>query len=438
MATIKFQLRGKKNPANITVRLSAGRGKIFRAKTGYSIDRKKWNEDNNLPKQGGDTEQKNLKTRLVDLSNRIEKRLNEAAPKGIDIDRTWLQQQIDDFNNKVKTTDADRLINCIQNYIDYLPRKKQKNNKRGATIGTIRKHKSLKVKIENFEAYRKKTIAVKDVGLKFIEELEKYFYDVDQLGTNTVGNYIKYLKTVCTWAANEKGIPAHPQLNRIKSYGHEGAKIFLSFNELETINNKTFEREALENAKDWLIIGCYIGQRVSDLLTLTSDNITVRAGLELIELTQKKTGKRVAIPLHPKVNEVLARNNGKFPYKISDQRFNEYIKDVCKEAEINEPVKGGKMVTDENTKKTRKQFGTFPKHELITSHVCRRSYATNFYGEMPTSWLISITAHATENQFLEYVGKPAIDTAQQIAEFYAKQALKEKKETTLTVLRQAQ
>jgi len=57
---------------------------------------------------------------------------------------------------------------------------------------------------------------------------------------------------------------------------------------------------------------------------------------------------------------------------------------------------------------------------------------------MPTSWLISITAHATENQFLEYVGKPAIDTAQQIAEFYAKQALQAKKETVLTPLKKAE
>ncbi len=437
MAKVSFQLRGKKKPANITVRLSAGRGKIFRAKTGYSIDPEKWSFETNLPKQKDD-QQKNLKSHLGKLSAEIEINLNEAAKNGLDIDSVWLQEQIDIFNNKVKTTDTDRLVNCIQNYINYLPRKKMKKNKRGATIGTIRKHKSLKVKIENFEAYRKKPIAVKDVGLKFIEELEEYFYEVDQLGPNTVGNYIKYLKTVCTWAANEKDIQAHPQLNRIKSYGNEGAKIFLSFDELETINNKTFKREALNNAKDWLIIGCYIGQRVSDLLNLTTDNITARAGLELIELTQKKTGKRVAIPMHDKIKEVLARNNGKFPYKISDQRFNEYIKDVCKEAGINELTKGGKMVKDEKTKITRKKFGTFPKHELITSHVCRRSYATNFYGEMPTSWLISITAHATENQFLEYVGKPAIDTAQQIAEFYAKQALQAKKEPVLTPLKKAE
>jgi len=435
MATIKFQLRGKKNPANITVRLSAGRGKIFRAKTGYSIDPEKWSTETNLPKQGGDISQKNLKTDLQILATTIEEKLNEATKTGIEISGDWLQQQIDSKQSRVKTTDVDHLTNCIQGYIDYLPRKKQRNGKRGVSLRTIMKHQSLKVKIENFEAYRKKKILVKDVGLKFIEELEKYFTDVDQLNGNTTGSYLKFLKTVCLWASTEKGISAHPQLNRIKGYSDEAAKVFLTIDELETIENTTFERKALENAKDWLIIGCYIGQRVSDLLRLTKENLTVRNGLELLELTQKKTGKRVAIPLHPKVKEILTRNNGKFPDKISDQKFNKHIKDICKLAEINEPTEGGKMVTDEKTKITRKRIGVYPKHELITSHVCRRSFASNFYGEIPTSLLISITAHSTERQFLEYIGKSANDYAIQLAEYWSKESLTAKKESQMTILK---
>ncbi len=437
MATIKFLLRGKKDPANITVRLSAGRGKIFRAKTGYVIDPEKWSTETNLPKKGGNVSQKNLKTDLEKLANTIETNLNTATGNGIEIDSKWLQQQINNFQGKVKTTDEDRLINCLQGYIDFLPRKKQRNGKRGAAAATIQKYQSLKVKIENFEASRKKKILVKDVGLKFIEELEKYFYEVDKLGSNTTGRYIKFLKTVCTWAENEKGIPAHPQLKRIKGYTDEAAKVFLSFDELEKIENTTYKRSALENAKDWLIIGCYIGQRVSDLLPLTNENLTIRNGLELIELTQKKTGKRVAIPLHPKVKEILNKRNGKFSYKISDPKFNEYIKDVCKEAGITEPTKGGKMVKDEKTKMTRKEYGIFPKWELISSHVCRRSFATNFYGEIPTSILMNITAHSTERQFLEYIGKSANDYAIQLAEYWSKEALKAKKEPQMTVLKQA-
>ena len=49
-------------------------------------------------------------------------------------------------------------------------------------------------------------------------------------------------------------------------------------------------------------------------------------------------------------------------------------------------------------------------------------FALNFYGEMPTALLISITAHSTEQQFLQYIGKTSNDYAIQIAEFWAKRA----------------
>ena len=53
---------------------------------------------------------------------------------------------------------------------------------------------------------------------------------------------------------------------------------------------------------------------------------------------------------------------------------------------------------------------------------------------MPASWLIAIAAHLTERQFLEYVGKPAIDIAQQIAEFYAKLVMQAEKEPQMQIL----
>lgn len=95
------------------------------------------------------------------------------------------------------------------------------------------------------------------------------------------------------------------------------------------------------------------------------------------------------------------------------------------------------MLKDKKSKKYRKEFGRFPKHELISSHVCRKSFASNFYGDIPTALLISITAHATEQQFLEYIGKTSNDYAIQLAEYWSKESLKAKKEPQMTVLKEA-
>ena len=137
-----------------------------------------------------------------------------------------------------------------------------------------------------------------------------------------------------------------------------------------------------------------------------------------------------------KTKEILETG---LPYKISIQKFNEYIKKVCRLAEIEEMIKGSIIEVTEKgkgNKQKRKKEGVYPKCDLITSHVCRRSFATNLYGTpMPVALIMQITAHSTEKMFLNYIGKNSLDYAQQIADFYTLQAKKEKKESNLTVVK---
>ena len=48
---------------------------------------------------------------------------------------------------------------------------------------------------------------------------------------------------------------------------------------------------------------------------------------------------------------------------------------------------------------------------------------------------MSISAHSSEKMLLNYIGKDSLDFAQQIADFYTLQALKEKKEPQLKVIK---
>lgn len=431
MATIKCLIQSSKENANIYVRLSIDRNNVYKRKTGYMVNPDNWSQKKGIPKLN-DESLKKLKTDLDDLCTRIEQNYNNAIAQGIEINGNWLQDAIDTILNKKKRTDLDRLTNYFQYYIDNLPHKVDSKGRKGVTKSTLTKYTTILGKIKDFEKHQKKNYYVKDIDLKFRHEIIKYFTEIEHLGTNTTGRYIKFIKTVC-YDARKNGIETNHQLDLIKGYTEKVPKIFLTFDELEKIEQKKYTRTALENAKDWLIIGCYIGQRVSDLLILTKENINVRNGLELIELTQKKTGKLVAIPLHPKVKGILDKRKGNFPEKISSQRFNEYIKDVAKLAKIKQLIEGSCLDKETN----RKKQGTFEKWELVTSHICRRSFASNFYGEIPTSLLINITAHSTEKQFLEYIGKTSTDYAIQLAEYWSKEALKAKKEPVLNVVKKA-
>jgi integrase len=418
MATLKFLIQGKGESVNIYVRLSINRENVFKRKTYYIVNSSDWNNVKGIPYQRDDSLKK-LKNNIDSLKNKIEINFNDAISKGGMIDGNWLQNQIDDILEKKEKTDLDRFTNYFQYYIDTLPNKVNSKGKKGVSIATLKKYKTIRNKIIDFEKHTKKHYYLKDINLNFRNELIKYFTEVDKLNANSTGRYITFIKTVCN-DARKNGIATNPQLDLIKGYTEKVEKIFLNFDEIELIENADLNREALINARDWLIIGCYIGQRVSDLLTLTKENINTRNGLELIELTQKKTGKKVAIPLHPKVKQIIDKRKGEFPTTLSAQRFNDHIKDIAREAKICQKIEGSCM--DEESR--RKKHGTYEKWQLVTSHICRRSFASNFYGEIPTALLINITAHSTESQFLEYIGKTPTDYAVQLADYWSKQAVK--------------
>ena len=119
------------------------------------------------------------------------------------------------------------------------------------------------------------------------------------------------------------------------------------------------------------------------------------------------------------------------PYKISLVHFNEHIKDVCEAAQLYAPTKGRKKLKhNEPTVQ-----GVYPKYEVISSHVCRRSFATNFYGRIPTPILIGITGHGSERMFLLYIGKTTYDNAHQMIEYFSKLVPKEKTPPQMEVIR---
>jgi integrase len=139
----------------------------------------------------------------------------------------------------------------------------------------------------------------------------------------------------------------------------------------------------------------------------------------LLEFTQQKTKKVMTIPVHKKVIEILNKRNGQFPRQISDVNYNLYIKEVCEKAGLTQMVTGSKKVeTAPKSKQYRKQTKMYQKWELVTSHIGRRSFATNFYGKIPTTYLIYITGHSTEQAFLTYIGKSNKDIAKEVFSYF--------------------
>ncbi len=99
-----------------------------------------------------------------------------------------------------------------------------------------------------------------------------YLTEVDGISRNTAGRYIKFVKTFVL-DAKKNGFEISNQMSEFRGFTEKSFKVLLSFDEIEVLRNTSFENPSLESAKDWLIVGCYTGQRVSDLLRMNSSMI---------------------------------------------------------------------------------------------------------------------------------------------------------------------
>ena len=136
---------------------------------------------------------------------------------------------------------------------------------------------------------------------------------------------------------------------------------------------------------------------------------SLNADGNILTIQQQKNAnsKPIQIPLLPQVLEILQKYNGDFPPLLSESiknNFNYYgqlVKKVCQKAELNDEIK----TLQYKSAKNKSGIITKKKWELVSSHIGRRSFATNMYGSLPTALIMNLTGHLTESSFLLYIDK---------------------------------
>lgn len=402
MATVKYRIRGKsKQNTSIYIYLSTGRGNFVEVASGFTVNPKNWSKTTNKPKQNSEENRKTFSD-LNKLEKFIYDEINEANSKGNIIDAHWLRLKIDECFKRVKKTDNTLLTNHIQFIIDNANTRKIKgSDKIGLSDRRILGYKSFLKVVEDYEKVVKKKIHFLDINRPFVNKFTNWLLNTRKYSTNYAGKILDNLKTVSI-DAKSLDIDCNSYVDKIESFKERNENryiVTLSFEELEQIRKADIKKEALINARKWIMIGCEIGQRASDLLRLTAEDFRFKNNSFYADVLQKKTGKYVTVGIFdPYVIDII---ENEFPYPVSQQKLNKHIKDVCEEAEIDELIEGKKY--DKKTR--RKKLDFYHKYDLITSHTFRRSFATNYYKKIPTPILINVTGHSKESLFLEYINK---------------------------------
>ncbi|MGE4347921.1 MAG: hypothetical protein AB7D46_11000 [Flavobacteriaceae bacterium] len=79
---------------------------------------------------------------------------------------------------------------------------------------------------------------------------------------------------------------------------------------------------------------------------------------------------------------------------------------------------GGIIEVDKKTKIKRKKIGVYKKHQLITSHICRRSFATNLIGKVPNQVIMDVAGWSNEAQMFAYNKQTNRESAIKLKEYW--------------------
>ncbi len=353
--------------------------------------------------------QQEVNVELNKLENYILTAYSRIQPENAN--KEWLQGVVNEYHDPNENSDIPKtLIEFIDWYL---------LQKTDLKYGTVKKYNTIKSKlVKRKQEFGKVGVLMSEINDNFRLQFEKVYSDYSR---NTIIRDLTEIKTLCRFAL-EKGLEIDREVLNWKFKLEKTKFVYLNEDEIESIYQLENLSEYLDNARDWLLISCYTGQRVSDFLRFNKSMIRVEKNkhgkeIHLIEFTQKKTGATIALPLHSKVLEILDKRNGDFPREISDQKYNDYIKEVCQKAEINDRVQGLKMEVKERGV-YRKKLDTYKKWELVTSHIGRRSFATNNFGKIPTRLLMTATGHTKEEMFLKYIGKTQTEQAKELADYF--------------------
>ncbi|TYB79162.1 site-specific integrase [Bizionia myxarmorum] len=415
--TVKYRLKDPKvkGETSIILDYSFGRTKRIKFSTGYKVQPKNWDKINQRIRAVSTIRNREkVNSDLLKFSSEFAdavSKLDDLEKQNKNTLKVLLSKIVRDIDEN------DRSITTFFDYADdYIERKEnQAKNIDSVKLSpiTVRSYKQTVSRMKNFNDAKKYNLDFSSIDLKFYYAFVQ-FLEENNYAVNTIGKHIKNLITLLN-RATEDGVNTNLKYkNReFKTISEETVSIYLTEKEIESLYNVDLSKTLdWELARDIFLIGYYTGQRVSDYNGITKDQIKTFDDRRVFEFKQQKTGKKVYVPIHSRVEAIMNKRHNGFPPRIlNDPDINEYIKEAGRKAEINE------MITVKKISGGVKSVESVAKHTLIVSHTARRSFCTNAYlSKMPAIDIMAISGHSTEREFYKYIKVTPQERAVKIAD----------------------
>ncbi|MBB4807008.1 integrase [Chryseobacterium defluvii] len=433
MANIEFGVYSKKTPINLNIRFYHNKIDI-NAKTNifvFDTDYKyKKIAKGKKSTRSIDVTNNSVKEKTEKLKRCVYDKFIEDFPRGNTINSDWLIKIINEFHDRPNTEDDPKyfFVPFVEKHIETL--KTKINPKTGKLLDpkTITRYNYSLSIVKDFQEYAEVKLRTTDINLEFHNDFLFYCKEIRIYGNTTIEKFLSHIRFFVR-EADGKGYKtnAESQSDKFTIKKDETIDTYLNEYEINLIFNYNLsDNDRLDNVRDLFIAGLWTGLRISDLKRINSFDISNNR-IKIVET--EKTNSFIEIPIHPQLKSILEKREGILP-EISDQRFNEYVKELCELVGIDEVILGGLK----NPETNRKEKGYYPKFMLIASHTCRRSFVSNHYGKLDDKTIMAITGHKSHSQFLDYVKTSKREHAEKLEKYWEEQEKLKEKEPKLKIV----
>ena len=384
----------------------------------------------------------------------IEQAINSLTDAGTKLDSAQAKAVIEDIfyreereeaarrEEEARKVEAEKNRMTLRKFID----KFRKDIKSGArltdkgtlyTAGTINGINQACERLKKFEKEKHHIYDFDEIDLKFYNEYTAYLKKQDY-AINTTGKCIKVLKQIMSLAESE----GYHNNNKFRDSRFKGTRvevdtIYLTKEDLAAIlaipEEKLTPAEIL--SRDIFMVGVWTAQRVSDYNHIKREDIQTltkrwiedvpdpehpgqmkeeirKKDITYINIRQKKTGAKVAIPCSSQLKTIMEKYGYQIPHQ-AEAVLNKNLKVLGEKAGLEE------IIEYESTKGGRSTILKDPKWKLIHTHTARRTGDTLMYlAGMDIYDIMKITGHSTPVMLKKYIKADQLEVVEKITEKY--------------------
>lgn len=373
--------------------------------TGYRINKDKFNEEAQQVKKNSSGKEGKRAVQYNDINDRLKKikaelelffqKTNKATKQNI---ITLLDVACKKAVPESTEPEGFGFFNLFEKYLKVAEISKVRKRNINSTLNHWRR----------FESSRKLKITIDNVTIDLLRDFEKYLKEEstrpkarnndEQIpspkGVNTIHTIMVMTRAFFNFAKKEMKQNQIAINYPFGSDGYEvpsevyGNPIYITKEERNELFNASVSSERLKRVRDIFVFQCLIGVRVGDLCKLTKLNIQDNVLSYIPRKTKDGKPVTVNVPLSNNALDILSRYNfpdGRLLPFITDQRYNDYLKELFKEVGMTRTVTRINPTTGEPEQ--------ISLADIASSHMARRTFIGNLYGKVDTGIISSMSGH---------------------------------------------